>query len=111
MINHEITISDNAAARIKDLFLNGKEKGKILRISIDGGGCSGFKYNYNFVREQTEDDLILTKDGATVLIDIISVDLMKGSTIDYVETLGFASFEIKNPTSTSRCGCGNSFSI
>ena len=111
MNSHKITISDSAATKIKELFLHGQEKGKILRISVEGGGCSGFQYLYNFVDQQNPDDIILNNDGATVLIDLISSDFMKEAVIDYVETLGFSSFEIKNPTSSSRCGCGNSFSI
>jgi len=107
----EITITDNAAKKIKDLFSSGTQKGKIMHISVDAGGCSGFKYNYNFVEKQNDSDLVLTKNGAKILIDDISSTLMKGAVIDYVETLGFESFEIKNPVSTSRCGCGNSFSV
>jgi len=111
MDSYGITITDNAAAKIKDLFNNGTQKGKILCVSVDAGGCSGFKYNYNFIDQQMEDHIVLTHKGATVLIDDISASLMKGAILDYVETLGFESFEIKNPVSTSRCGCGNSFSV
>ena len=111
MKGYQITMTDSAESKIKDLFISGKEKGKNLRISVEGGGCSGFKYQYSFVENKQKEDLILNKNGAQLIIDPISADLMKGSVIDFVETLGFSSFEIKNPNSTSKCGCGNSFSI
>jgi iron-sulfur cluster insertion protein len=103
---YNIQVSDNAASKIKELANDQK-----LRISVNGGGCSGFKYQYDFVEVSNSDDIILEKEGATVLIDSISAEFLKDAVIDYVETLGSAEFLIKNPNSTSRCGCGNSFSI
>ena len=105
-----ITISENAAKRIAFLLTKETENSK-LRVAVDGGGCSGFKYKFNFVKDQEEGDLVLERDGATVLIDDMSVEMMDDAIIDYVETLGAAHFEIKNPQAASSCGCGNSFSV
>ena len=107
-----ITVSDNVFKRIKTLTAAKKEDaGKKLRISVNGGGCSGFQYQYAFENNAKDDDLIFTKNGSSILIDPISSQFLKGSVIDYKETLGFASFEISNPTAQSKCGCGNSFSV
>jgi len=105
-----ITISENAAKRIAFLLTKETENSK-LRVAVDGGGCSGFQYKFNFVKDQEEGDLVLERDGATVLIDDMSVEMMDDAIIDYVETLGAAHFEIKNPQAASSCGCGNSFSV
>ncbi len=108
-INTTITVSDNAASKINEL--TSKESlNKKLRISVNAGGCSGFQYQYDFVQNNNSDDLVLEKNGAIILIDSISAEFMKNSTIDYIETLGSAEFLIKNPNATSKCGCGNSFS-
>jgi iron-sulfur cluster insertion protein len=108
-INTTITVSDNAASKINELTSKESLNNK-LRISVNAGGCSGYQYQYDFVQNSNSDDLILEKNGAIILIDSISAELMKNSTIDYVETLGSAEFLIKNPNATSKCGCGNSFS-
>jgi len=108
---HNITLSDSAAERIGYLSSQDDDRGKKLRISVIGGGCSGFQYKYDFVDTSEKDDIIIEKGGATVLIDEISADIIKNSQINYVQTLGFEHFEIKNPNAASRCGCGNSFSI
>ncbi len=107
----KITISDNAASRIKEITTKGDEKGKKLRISVDSGGCSGFQYRYDFIEQEKSEDIIFKKNNVTVVVDPMSIEFIKGSEVDYVETLGFSSFEIKNPNSGSKCGCGNSFSI
>lgn len=105
-----IVLSENAAKKVNDLVSDQANATK-LRISVEGGGCSGFQYKYDFVDVVNQEDLVLQKNGAIVLIDPVSADLLKNSTIDFVETLGSAEFSITNPNSTSRCGCGNSFSI
>ena len=106
-----IHISDSAAKRIAYL-LGTEPKGSKLRVSILGGGCSGFQYHFDFdAKNMAEDDRLFEKDGASVVIDEISLDMLKDSTIDYVETLGSAAFEIKNPQATASCGCGNSFAV
>jgi iron-sulfur cluster insertion protein len=108
---HNISISDSAADRIAFLSSQEEDKGKKLRISVEGGGCSGFQYKYEFVTETQDGDLILTKNNATVIIDDVSAEMIQNSEINYVQTLGFEHFEIKNPNAASKCGCGNSFSI
>lgn len=108
---YNISITDNAAKRINFLTSQEEDKGKKLRVSVIGGGCSGFQYKYELVSESEKDDTIIQKAGATALIDQVSADMVKNCTIDYVETLGFEHFQITNPKAASRCGCGNSFSI
>jgi iron-sulfur cluster insertion protein len=104
-------ISDNAAKRI-EFLLSKEESATMMRITVDGGGCSGFQYNFDLVSDQHEDDHIFVKNSAKVIIDDLSLNsFMKGSEIDYIEDLTGAAFLIKNPNSSARCGCGNSFSI
>jgi len=106
----QITMTASAARRIAKVLE--KDPGKIaLRISVEGGGCSGFSYRFNLVDTQTADDLVITRDGATVLIDSVSLPFMDGSEIDFVDDLMGQSFQIKNPNATSSCGCGTSFSV
>ncbi|WP_332061030.1 HesB/IscA family protein [Bartonella sp. CB74] len=105
-----VNISDFAAKRIAQILLS--EPDKIgLRISVEGGGCSGFSYKYDLVSESKEDDLVLKKDGAIVFIDSISLPFMEGAQIDFVDDLMGQSFQIHNPNAVSSCGCGVSFSI
>lgn len=108
---HNILISEQAAIKIGTLISNGEDKGKKLRISVNGGGCSGFQYKYEFVEKISADDLIITNGNAIVIVDEISAEYMKDSIIDHVETLGASHFQIKNPNASSKCGCGNSFNI
>ena len=85
---------------------------KGLRVSVEGGGCSGFQYRYDLVRDPPEsDDVVLSRDGAKVLIDAMSLDYMGGSEIDFVDDLIGQSFQVKNPHAVAGCGCGTSFSI
>lgn len=105
-----VNISDVAAKRIAQILLS--EPDKIgLRISVEGGGCSGFSYKYDLVSEMYEDDLVLKKDGIIVFIDSLSLPFMKGAEIDFVDDLMGQSFQIHNPNAVSSCGCGVSFSI
>jgi iron-sulfur cluster insertion protein len=104
-------ISPSAADRINYL-LKTEAQGAKLRIAVDGGGCSGFQYSFNFdVNFDESEDTIFHENGAEVVIDAISLDFIKGSMIDYVEDLGASYFEVKNPNSKSSCGCGNSFAV
>lgn len=104
-------ISDNAAKRIAYL-LGTEPEGSVLRVSVLGGGCSGFQYHFEFDQQPPQaDDQLFVKDGARVVIDETSLELLKDSVIDYVETLGAAAFEIKNPHAKASCGCGNSFAV
>src|SRR5690606_13784567 len=102
---------DNAARRIAFLASKEAKPGAMLRISVEGGGCSGFQYKYEFVWNKEEGDLVLEQHGATVLIDSISQGFMQGTLVDFEETLGGAAFAIKNPNASAQCGCGNSFSV
>jgi iron-sulfur cluster insertion protein len=108
----DFAITDTAAARIAYLLLK-EEKGAglRLRIAVNGGGCSGFQYSFLFDDAQTQDDQVFEHQGVGVIIDTISLELLKGSTLDYVEDLAAAMFVIKNPNAASGCGCGNSFSV
>jgi iron-sulfur cluster assembly accessory protein len=83
----------------------------MLRVSVEGGGCSGFQYKFDMERAKAEDDLVIARDGAVVLIDSMSVTYMAGSEIDFVDDLIGASFKIKNPKAVAACGCGTSFSL
>ncbi len=105
------TISESALARIAHL-LKSEPAGTRLRVAVDGGGCSGFQYKYDFVTDvPAADDQIFGNENAPVIVDEISLGFINGAVLDYVETLGAAAFEIKNPQAKSSCGCGNSFSV
>lgn len=106
-----LTISDHAAKRIIDLLAKESNADQRLRISVSGGGCSGFQYHFLFDEEKLPDDHVFEHQGAQVIIDEISLNLLKGSLLDYVEDLASASFVLKNPNAASSCGCGNSFSL
>ena len=83
----------------------------MLRVSVAGGGCSGFKYKFDCITTQADDDLVLAREGATVLVDPVSVQYMVGAEIDFVDDLIGSSFRINNPIATASCGCGTSFSV
>ncbi|WP_112963625.1 iron-sulfur cluster insertion protein ErpA [Agrobacterium sp. fls2-241-TYG-188a] len=105
-----ITLSESAAKRIAQIVA--AEEGKqSLRVSVEGGGCSGFSYKFDLDGEPTQDDLVIARDNAKVLIDSMSVIYMEGSEIDFVDNLLGQSFQIKNPNAVASCGCGTSFSI
>jgi len=105
-----VTLSDSAAKRVAEI-LKGEPDNTVLRVSVAGGGCSGFQYGFNLEQTRNDDDLVLEKDGATVLIDSISLMYMEGAEIDFVDDLIGASFQVKNPMATAACGCGTSFSV
>ena len=105
-----VSISDSAARRIGEI-LQKEAEGAMLRVSVEGGGCSGFQYKFDIERAKAEDDLVLARNGAVVLIDPVSVNYMAGSQIDFVDDLIGQSFKINNPQATASCGCGTSFSI
>jgi iron-sulfur cluster assembly accessory protein len=111
MDQQTVIITDAAARRIAKI-LSAEPAGTALRVSVEGGGCSGFQYRYDLVREEpTEEDILLQRDGAKVLIDGVSLEYMSGSHIDFVDDLMGQSFQIKNPHATAACGCGTSFSV
>lgn len=106
-----VTLSDRAAKRVSRIIAK-EGPGTVLRISVAGGGCSGFQYEYNLVQESpAADDLVLQKGDATVLIDSLSLEFMGGSEIDFVDDLIGQSFQIKNPNAVASCGCGTSFAV
>ena len=105
-----VSLTERAAARVKAILAS-EEPGAALRVSVNGGGCSGFSYAFDIGQERAEDDIVVTRDGATVLVDAVSLEYMKGATIDFVDDLMGQSFRIANPLATSGCGCGTSFSI
>jgi len=109
-MNTSITVSERAARRIGDI-LKGEPSGTMLRVSVEGGGCSGFQYKFDMDRTRAADDLVISRDGAVILIDPISVNYMAGSEIDFVDDLIGASFKINNPKAKASCGCGTSFAL
>ncbi|OLP60000.1 heme biosynthesis protein HemY [Xaviernesmea oryzae] len=105
-----VTLSDSAARRIGQILKKDPEK-SAMRVSVEGGGCSGFSYKFDLVGDAGEDDLVLEKGEARVFIDSLSLVYMDGSEIDFVDNLLGQSFQIKNPNAVASCGCGTSFSI
>ncbi|MEN8721724.1 MAG: iron-sulfur cluster insertion protein ErpA [Alphaproteobacteria bacterium] len=110
MADANIKLTDKAAARINSLAEQ-EHVAPLLRISVEGGGCSGFSYKMDFDSAVNDDDIIVEKDGAKLAIDSVSVVYMDGSEVDFVTNLIGQSFEIRNPNASSSCGCGTSFSI
>ena len=106
-----ITITDSAARRIAALKVQEEAGGAFLRIAVSGGGCSGFQYGLTFDDQRSPDDVVFEHGGVTVVVDDVSLDLLNGAEVDFVEDLMGASFQIKNPNAASSCGCGNSFSV
>lgn len=105
-----ITLSPSAAQRLAQLSQAEGHK-VMLRVAVEGGGCSGFQYQMDLVQTSNPDDLVVSHDGYAALIDPVSVPFLKGSVVDYVDELAGAQFAIKNPNAASSCGCGVSFSI
>ena len=105
-----VELTDAAARRIVKILAGEPDK-TALRISVEGGGCSGFSYKYELVDSRNDDDVVLEKLGATVLIDDMSLAYMGGSAIDFVDDLMGQAFKIQNPNAVASCGCGTSFSV
>ena len=107
----QIRVTDAAIRRVAKILSNETDR-DVLRISVAGGGCSGFSYQYDLVKDdRTPDDIVIERDGATVLIDSISIQYMIGSEVDFVDDLMGQSFQIRNPNAVANCGCGTSFSV
>ena len=105
-----IEITDAAASRIASIVA--AEPGKVaLRVTVEGGGCSGFSYRFDLADRKNDDDMAIERDGATVLVDDLSLAYMGGSVIDFVDDLMGQSFQVRNPNAVASCGCGTSFSI
>ena len=110
MTTPDLTLSPAAARRLHAIAA--REGGvRMLRVAVDGGGCSGFQYRYDLVDHAEADDVTVERDGARAVIDVISLALLKGSEIDFADELAGAEFRVKNPNAKSSCGCGVSFSI
>jgi iron-sulfur cluster insertion protein len=107
----QIIVTENAARRIAALKVQESAENAFLRIAVSGGGCSGFQYGLSFDDQRNEDDFVFERDGIGVVVDEVSLDLLNGAEVDFVEDLMGASFRINNPNAASSCGCGNSFSI
>jgi iron-sulfur cluster assembly accessory protein len=106
----DVTVTERAARKIGEI-LGREPTGTMLRVSVEGGGCSGFQYKFDTERSKADDDFVIQRSGATVLIDPVSVNYMAGSEIDFVDDLIGASFKVNNPQATASCGCGTSFAL
>jgi iron-sulfur cluster insertion protein len=105
-----IDLTPSAAARVAAIATR-QGKPAILRLAVDGGGCAGFQYLFELTETVADDDEVAHRDGATLVVDPVSLDLVRGCAVDYVESLGGAAFRVENPNAASGCGCGSSFSI
>jgi iron-sulfur cluster insertion protein len=106
----EITLTENAARRVA-LIADRQSKPAVLRLAVDGGGCAGFTYKFELADGVDAEDAVAETDGVKLVVDPISLDLVKGSAVDFVEDLGGAAFKVTNPNAQSGCGCGSSFSV
>ncbi len=109
-LSEDIALTPAAAARVAAIAAR-QGKAAILRLSVEGGGCSGFQYRFDLADAPEADDTIAQTDGVTLLVDAVSLDLVRGASVDYVESLGGAAFRVTNPNAASGCGCGTSFAI
>ncbi len=105
-----INLSTAAAGRVAKIAAR-QGKAPILRLSVEGGGCAGFQYRFGLADAPEADDTIVETDGVTLVVDEVSLDLVRGSVVDFVESLGGAAFQVRNPNAASGCGCGTSFSL
>jgi iron-sulfur cluster insertion protein len=110
MSEAQISLSHRAARRIAEI-VRAEEKPLMLRVAVSGGGCSGFQYGFTLDDTRNDDDVVVERDGAAVVVDAVSLEFLKGSEIDFVDDLMGRSFQVKNPNATSSCGCGTSFSV
>ncbi|MEN2748496.1 MULTISPECIES: iron-sulfur cluster insertion protein ErpA [Sphingomonas] len=106
----DISLSPSAAQRVAAIAAK-QAKPAILRLSVEGGGCSGFQYRFGLAETVESDDSVAQTDGVTLVVDPVSIDLVRGSEVDFVESLGGAAFRVTNPQAASGCGCGTSFAI
>lgn len=109
-IEHDIGLTEAAAKRVAAIA-DRQGKPAILRLAVDGGGCAGFQYRFELAEGIDDDDVTVETDGVTLVVDTISLDLVRGSSVDFVENLGGAMFQVNNPQAQSGCGCGTSFSV
>lgn len=109
-LSEEIGLTPAAAARVAAIAAK-QGKPATLRLSVEGGGCSGFQYKFELADAAADDDAVAQTDGVTLLVDSISLDLVRGASVDFVESLGGAAFRVTNPNAASGCGCGTSFAV
>jgi len=107
----QVTLTASAAKRVAALKIQENTPDAFLRLAVSGGGCSGFQYGFSFDTAKSADDRVFECDGVALVIDEVSLDLVKGAEIDFVEDMMGASFQVRNPNAASSCGCGNSFSV
>jgi iron-sulfur cluster insertion protein len=105
------SLSESAARRVAALKTRQGNPGLMLRLSVDGGGCSGFQYKFGFDEAASDDDIVVERDGVKMVVDSVSLPFLEGAVVDYVETLGAAAFQVRNPQATASCGCGSSFAV
>ena len=105
-----VTMTQSAASRINQIVAN-EIVNKLLRVSVEGGGCSGFQYKFDLVARSAPDDIVIERDNARVLVDPVSLEFLQGAEIDFVDDLIGAAFKIRNPNATASCGCGTSFTV
>jgi len=105
-----VTLSPSAAARVAAISVK-QAKPAILRLSVEGGGCSGFQYRFGLADAPDADDIVAETDGVRLVVDPVSLDLVAGCVVDYVESLGGAAFKVENPQASAGCGCGASFAV
>jgi iron-sulfur cluster insertion protein len=104
-----VSISESAARRLNKILK--AEDASALRISVKGGGCSGFQYAFDIENAQADDDVVISRDGATIVVDPVSLEYMKGSVVDFVDDLMGQAFKVRNPNAVATCGCGVSFTV
>ena len=105
-----LSLTPSAAKRVA--FIAGKQgKPAVLRLAVDGGGCSGFTYRFGLAESIDADDIVAETDGVKLVVDPVSIDLVRGCIVDFVDSLGGSSFKVENPNAASGCGCGSSFSV
>lgn len=107
----DIALTPAAAARVAAIRIRQARPTARLRLSVDGGGCAGFQYRFELADRLESDDVEVLTDGVGLLVDSLSLPLVEGSVVDYVESLGGAAFQVRNPKASSSCGCGTSFSV
>ena len=110
-MTNNIALSPSAAKRVAAIAAKQGDPTLKLRLSVEGGGCSGFQYKFGLDSDATADDLVVTTNGVSMLVDAVSLPFLEGAIVDFVDNLGGASFQVRNPNATSGCGCGTSFSV
>jgi iron-sulfur cluster insertion protein len=106
----DISLSPAAAARVA-WIAERQSKPAILRLAVEGGGCSGFQYRFGLADAPDDDDIVVETEGVQLVVDSVSIDLVRGCTVDFLDNLGGSAFKVENPNATAGCGCGTSFSV